>query len=118
MKYNVFRSKRKIKKQFDPRARNLKTLEKRSSLNDEYQNEAVMDSDKKSLVEKIKILRQNSSGQEKLQVDLEQTQRTEFSKIEKIVNDTITEYAEKMIDLITLMVRHFMLKSTSILLKI
>ena len=92
-------AKEKIKKQFDPRARNLKTLEKEwSSLNDEYlKNEAVMsDSDKKSLVEKIKNIETKfRSGQEKLQFDLEQTQRTEFSKIEKIVNDTITEYAEK-----------------------
>ena len=35
------------------------------------------------------------SGQEKLQIDLEKTQREEYSKIEKIVNETITEYAEK-----------------------
>tara|TARA_Y100000996_G_scaffold386836_1_gene345180 strand:- start:7 stop:513 length:507 start_codon:yes stop_codon:yes gene_type:complete len=88
----------KIKKQFDPRARNLKTLEKEwSTLNDKYlKNEAVMsDSEKKSLVEKIQNIESKfRTGQEKLQVDLEQTQRSEFSKIEKIVNDAITEYAE------------------------
>jgi len=88
----------KIKKQFDPRARNLKTLEKEwNTLNDKYlKNEAVMsDSEKKSLVEKIQNIETKfRTGQEKLQVDLEQTQRSEFSKIEKIVNDAITEYAE------------------------
>ena len=88
----------KIKKQYDPRARNLKTLEKEwNSLNDKYlKNEAVMsDSEKKSLVEKIQNIETKfRSGQEKLQVDLEQTQRSEFSKIEKIVNDAITDYAE------------------------
>ena len=46
-------------------------------------------------VEKIQNIETKfRTGQEKLQVDLEQTQRTEFSKIEKIVNDAITEYAE------------------------
>ena len=88
----------KIKKQFDPRARNLKTLEKEwTTLNDKYlKNEAVMSkSEKKSLVEKIQNIETKfRTGQEKLQIDLEKTQRTEFSKIEKIVNDTITEYAE------------------------
>ena len=50
-------SQAKIKKQFDPRARNLKTLEKEwTTLNEKYlKNEKVMsESEKTSLVEKIK----------------------------------------------------------------
>ena len=89
----------KIQKKFDPRARNLKTLENEwNSLNDKYlKNESVMsDKEKKSLVTKIQGIEEKfRSGQEKLQIDLEKTQREEYSKIEKIVNETITEYAEK-----------------------
>ena len=89
----------KIQKKFDPRARNLKTLETEwNSLNDKYlKNESVMsDKEKKNLVTKIQGVEEKfRSGQEKLQIDLEKTQREEYSKIEKIVNDTITEYAEK-----------------------
>ena len=88
----------KIQKKFDPRARNLKTLEKEwNSLNDKYlKNESVMsDKEKKNLVTKIQGVEQKlRTGQEKLQVDLEKTQREEYSKIEKIVNETITTYAE------------------------
>ena len=75
----------KIQKKFDPRARNLKTLEKEwNTLNDKYlKNESVMsDKEKKDLIEKIKgVENKLRSGQEKLQVDLESTQREEFSKI-------------------------------------
>ncbi len=89
----------KIQKKFDPRARNLKTLETEwNSLNDKYlKNESVMsDKEKKNLVTKIQNVEEKfRSGQEKLQIDLEKTQREEYSKIEKIVNETITEYAEK-----------------------
>ena len=89
----------KIQKKFDPRARNLKTLETEwNSLNDKYlKNESVMsDKEKKNLVTKIQGVEEKfRSGQEKLQIDLEKTQREEYSKIEKIVNETITEYAEK-----------------------
>ena len=89
----------KIQKKFDPRARNLKTLENEwNSLNDKYlKNESVMsEKEKKNLVTKIQGVEDKfRSGQEKLQIDLEKTQREEYSKIEKIVNETITEYAEK-----------------------
>ncbi len=92
-------ARQKIQKKFDPRARNLKTLEKEwNSLNDKYlKNESVMsDKEKKGLIDKIKgVENKLRSGQEKLQVDLEKTQREEFSKIEKVVNETITTYAEK-----------------------
>ena len=52
-------SQEKIKKQFDPRARNLKTLEQEwSGLNEQYlKNETVMsDKEKKLLVEKIQSI--------------------------------------------------------------
>lgn len=92
-------ARQKIQKKFDPRARNLKTLEKEwNTLNDKYlKNESVMsDKEKKGLIDKIKgVENKLRSGQEKLQVDLEKTQREEFSKIEKVVNETITTYAEK-----------------------
>tara|TARA_B100001057_G_scaffold168869_2_gene169616 strand:+ start:21359 stop:21868 length:510 start_codon:yes stop_codon:yes gene_type:complete len=92
-------ARQKIQKKFDPRARNLKTLEKEwNKLNDKYlKNESVMsDKEKKGLIDKIKgVENKLRSGQEKLQVDLEKTQREEFSKIEKVVNETITTYAEK-----------------------
>ncbi|MBT3549374.1 MAG: OmpH family outer membrane protein [Gammaproteobacteria bacterium] len=91
-------SQEKIKKQFDPRARNLKTLEQEwSALNEEYlKNETVMsDKEKKALVEKIQSIEKKfRSGQEKIQTDLQTVQQEELSKIRAIVETTITEYAE------------------------
>ena len=92
-------SQEKIKKQFDPRARNLKTLEEEwSNLNEQYlKNETVMsDKEKKVLVEKIqKIEAKFRTGQEKIQTDLQRLQQEELSKIRAIVETAITEYAEK-----------------------
>jgi len=92
-------SQEKIKKKFDPKARNLKTLEEEwSNSNEEYlKNETVMsDKEKKVLVEKIqKIEVKFRSGQEKIQTDLKQMQQQELSKIRAIVESAITEYAEK-----------------------
>jgi outer membrane protein len=92
-------SQEKIKKQFDPKARNLKTLEKEwSSLNDKYlKNETVMsDKEKKDLVKKIQSIEGKfRSGQEKLQVDLDKVQREELTRLRDIVEKAIKEYAEK-----------------------
>tara|TARA_Y100000389_G_scaffold68956_1_gene65480 strand:+ start:9619 stop:10125 length:507 start_codon:yes stop_codon:yes gene_type:complete len=92
-------SQEKIKKQFDPRARNLKTLEEEwNNLNEQYlKNETVMsDKEKKVLVEKIqKIEAKFRAGQEKIQTDLQRLQQEELSKIRAIVETAITEYAEK-----------------------
>ena len=92
-------SQEKIKKQFDPRARNLKTLEEEwNNLNEQYlKNETVMsDKEKKALVEKIqKIEAKFRTGQEKIQTDLQRLQQEELSKIRAIVETAITEYAEK-----------------------
>ena len=92
-------SQEKIKKQFDPRARNLKTLEQEwSGLNEKYlKNETVMsDKEKKLLVEKIQSIETKfRSGQEKIQTDLQAVQQEELSKIRAIVETTITQYAEK-----------------------
>ena len=92
-------SQEKIKKQFDPRARNLKTLEEEwNNLNEQYlKNETVMsDKEKKALVEKIqKIEAKFRAGQEKIQTDLQRLQQEELSKIRAIVETAITEYAEK-----------------------
>ena len=92
-------SQEKIKKQFDPRARNLKTLEEEwNNLNEQYlKNETVMsDKEKKVLVEKIqKIEAKFRTGQEKIQTDLQRLQQEELSKIRAIVETAITEYAEK-----------------------
>ena len=92
-------SQAKIKKQFDPRARNLKTLEKEwSSLNDQYlKNEKVMsDSEKKSLVEKIKAVEDKfRSGQEKINQDLKKVQSDELARVRTVVESAITKYAEK-----------------------
>jgi len=92
-------SQEKVKKQFDPRARNLKTLEQEwNSLNDQYlKNETVMsDKEKKDLVEKIQNVETKfRSGQEKIQVDLQKVQQEELSRIRAIVEKAITEYAEK-----------------------
>ena len=92
-------SQEKIKKQFDPRARNLKTLEQEwSGLNEKYlKNETIMsDKEKKLLVEKIQSIETKfRSGQEKNQTDLQAVQQEELSKIRAIVQSTITEYAEK-----------------------
>ena len=92
-------SQEKVKKQFDPRARNLKTLEQEwNSLNDQYlKNETVMsDKEKKDLVEKIQNIETKfRSGQEKIQADLQKVQQEELSRIRTIVEKAITEYAEK-----------------------
>jgi outer membrane protein len=92
-------SQEKIKKQFDPRARNLKTLEQEwSGLNEKYlKNETVMsDKEKKLLVEKIQSIETKfRSGQEKIQTDLQAVQQEELSKIRAIVESAITMYAEK-----------------------
>lgn len=89
----------KIKKQFDPKARNLKTLEEEwNGLNEQYlKNETVMsDKEKKILVEKIQAIEVKfRSGQEKIQTDLQKMQQEELSKIRAIVESAITEYAEK-----------------------
>ena len=92
-------SQEKIKKTFDPKARNLKTLEEQwNSLNEQYlKNETVMsDKEKKVLVEKIQTIEAKfRSGQEKIQTDLQKLQQQELSKIRAIVESAITEYAEK-----------------------
>ena len=92
-------SQEKVKKQFDPRARNLKTLEQEwNSLNDQYlKNETVMsEKEKKDLVEKIQNVETKfRSGQEKIQADLQKVQQEELSRIRTIVEKAITEYAEK-----------------------
>ena len=92
-------SQEKIKKTFDPKARNLKTLEEQwNSLNEKYlKNETVMsDKEKKVLVEKIQTIETKfRNGQEKIQTDLKQMQQQELSKIRAIVESAITEYAEK-----------------------
>ena len=92
-------SQEKIKKTFDPKARNLKTLEEEwNSLNEQYlKNETVMsDKEKKTLVEKIQTIEVKfRNGQEKIQTDLKQMQQQELSKIRAIVESAITEYAEK-----------------------
>ena len=84
---------------FDPKARNLKTLEEEwNSLNEQYlKNETVMsDKEKKALVEKIQTIEVKfRNGQEKIQTDLKQMQQEELSKIRAIVESAITEYAEK-----------------------
>ena len=89
----------KIKKKFDPKARNLKTLEEEwNGLNEQYlKNETVMsDKEKKKLVEKIQAIEVKfRSGQEKIQTDLQKMQQEELSKIRAIVESAITEYAEK-----------------------
>ena len=89
----------KVKKQFDPRARNLKTLEQEwNSLNDKYlKNEAVMsDDEKKDLVTKIQTIETKfRTGQEKIQADLQKVQQTELTRIRSIVEKAITDYAEK-----------------------
>ena len=92
-------SQEKIKKQFDPRARNLKTLEQEwNGLNEDYlKNETVMsEKEKKALVEKIQgIEKKFRSGQEKIQADLQKIQQEELSRIRAIVEKAITEHAEK-----------------------
>ena len=89
----------KIKKQFDPRARNLKTLEQEwNGLNEDYlKNETVMsEKEKKALVEKIQgIEKKFRSGQEKIQADLQKVQQEELSRIRAIVEKAITDHAEK-----------------------
>ena len=91
-------SQSKIKKQFDPRARNLKTLEKEwTTLNEKYlKNEKVMsENEKTSLVEKIKgIEKKFRSGQEKIQKDLQKVQADELARIRGIVENAITKYAQ------------------------
>jgi len=91
-------SQEKVKKQFDPRARNLKTLEQEwNNLNNKYlKNETVMsDKEKKELVEKIQSIETKfRSGQEKIQADLQKVQQEELSRIRGIVEKAITEYAE------------------------
>ena len=91
-------SQTQIKKRFDPRARNLKTLEEEwNGLNEQYlKNEAVMsDKEKKILVEKIQAIEVKfRSGQEKIQTDLQRMQQQELSKIRAIVESAIEEYAE------------------------
>ena len=92
-------SQEKVKKQFDPRARNLKTLEQEwNSLNDQYlKNETVMsEKEKKDLVNKIHSIETKfRTGQEKIQADLQKVQQEELSRIRAIVETAITNYAEK-----------------------
>jgi outer membrane protein len=92
-------SQEKVKKQFDPRARNLKTLEQEwNSLNDKYlKNETVMsEKEKTELVTKIQTIETKfRSGQEKIQADLQKVQQTELTRIRSIVEKAITDYAEK-----------------------
>ncbi len=92
-------SQEKIKKQFDPKARNLKTLEQEwNKLNEKYlKNETVMsDKEKTELVKKIQEVETKfRSGQEKIQTDLDKIQREELSRIRTIVEKAITDYAEK-----------------------
>ena len=91
-------SQSKIKKQFDPRARNLKTLETEwTTLNEKYlKNEKVMsESEKTSLVEKIKSIEKKfRTGQEKIKKDLQKVQADELSRIRGIVESAITKYAQ------------------------
>ena len=88
----------KIKKKFDPKARNLKTLEEEwNGLNEQYlKNETVMsEKEKKALVEKIQGIEVKfRNGQEKIQTDLQKMQQEELSKIRTIVESAIEEYAE------------------------
>tara|TARA_Y100000992_G_scaffold45210_1_gene25946 strand:- start:249 stop:716 length:468 start_codon:yes stop_codon:yes gene_type:complete len=92
-------SQEKIKKQFDPKARNLKTLEQEwNKLNEKYlKNETVMsEKEKTELVKKIQEVETKfRSGQEKIQTDLDKIQREELSRIRTIVEKAITDYAEK-----------------------
>jgi len=92
-------SQEKVKKQFDPRARNLKTLEQEwNSLNDKYlKNETVMsEKEKTELVTKIQAIETKfRSGQEKIQADLQKFQQTELTRIRSIVEKAITDYAQK-----------------------
>ena len=92
-------SQEKVKKQFDPRARNLKTLEQEwNSLNDKYlKNETVMsEKEKTELVTKIQAIETKfRSGQEKIQADLQKVQQTELTRIRSIVEKAITDYAQK-----------------------
>ena len=92
-------SQEKVKKQFDPRARNLKTLEQEwNNLNDKYlKNETVMsEKEKTELVTKIQTIETKfRSGQEKIQADLQKVQQTELTRIRSIVEKAITDYAEK-----------------------
>lgn len=92
-------SQEKVKKQFDPRARNLKTLEQEwNTLNDKYlKNETVMsEKEKKDLVNKIQSIETKfRTGQEKIQADLQKVQQEELSRIRAIVETAITNYAEK-----------------------
>ena len=92
-------SQEKVKKQFDPRARNLKTLEQEwNTLNDKYlKNETVMsEQEKKDLVNKIQSIETKfRTGQEKIQADLQKVQQEELSRIRAIVETAITNYAEK-----------------------
>ena len=92
-------SQEKVKKQFDPRARNLKTLEQEwNSLNDKYlKNETVMsEQEKTDLVTKIQSIETKfRTGQEKIQADLQKVQQTELTRIRAIVEKAITEYAQK-----------------------
>ena len=92
-------SQEKVKKQFDPRARNLKNLEQEwSNLNDDYlKNEAVMsEKEKNALVKKIQNIENKfRTGQEKIQADLQKVQQEELSKIRAIVETAINDYAEE-----------------------
>ena len=92
-------SQAKIKKQFDPRAKKLATLEKEwNSLNDKYlKNEKVMASnEKESLVKKIqKVERDFRSKQENFNKELQKVQGEELARIRNIVETAIRKHAEK-----------------------
>ncbi|MBH44347.1 MAG: hypothetical protein CMD88_02680 [Gammaproteobacteria bacterium] len=92
-------SQSKIKKQFDPRAKKLASLEKEwNSLNDKYlKNEKIMASnEKEKLVKKIqKVEKDFRSKQEKFNKELQKVQGQELSRIRNIVETTIKKYAEK-----------------------
>ncbi len=92
-------SQAKIKKEFEPKGRKLKTLEKEwNSLNDKYlKNEKIMSAnEKQDLVKKIRSAEEKlRSTQQTLQKELQEKQASELRKIRTVVETAITDYAEE-----------------------
>jgi len=98
-------SQTKIKKQFEPRQRKLKTMETElTSLNNKYlKNEKIMAKDEKeSLIKKIQTVELKlRSEAEKFGKDFEKTRAEELDKIKVTVETAINAYAtEHNFDLI------------------
>ena len=91
-------SQAKIKKQFDPRQRQLKTMETElTSRNNKYlKNEKVMaKAEKESLIKEIqKVELKLRSEAEKFGKDFETVRGTELEKIKITVENAINEYAK------------------------